>query len=160
MLHAADLRKFTVRVTIFFGHPKARLLYGRDPMMQGRNRESIYKAGAGVNRAVQTSLSLELNSAVSCCRLNDLDQTVRHRVCSIFVLRQESIRDLGKPGRDQSSIRAPRPIRTTSFCSGARPEQTGGPIRRSATRIRARFPPGTPRVSTSEPELVVINLVS
>ncbi len=24
MLHAADLRKFTVRVTIFFGHPKAR----------------------------------------------------------------------------------------------------------------------------------------
>jgi hypothetical protein len=53
-----------------------------------------------------------------------------------------------------------RPMRTTSFYSGARPEQTGGPIRRSATRIRARFPPGTPRVSTSEPELVVINLVS
>jgi len=38
MQHAADFRKFTVRVTIFFGHPEAsgfcfqseRVLYGRD----------------------------------------------------------------------------------------------------------------------------------
>ena len=126
----------------------------------GRNRESIYKAGAGVNCASQTNLSLELNSVVSCCRLNDLDQTVRHRVSSIFVLRQESIRDLANRVAINHLFGHLRPMRTTWFYSGARPEQTGGPIRRSATRIRARFPSGTPRVSTSEPELVVINLVS
>jgi hypothetical protein len=55
--------------------------------MTGKN---IYKAGAGVNSALQTDLSLKLNSAVCCRQVNHLDQTVRHRVSSIFVLPQKS----------------------------------------------------------------------
>jgi ABC-type hemin transport system ATPase subunit len=54
------------------------------PMAYGRNQESIYKAGAGVNCALQTNLSLELNSVSAVAGNNDPDQTVRHRVSVNF----------------------------------------------------------------------------
>lgn len=63
-----------------------------------------------------------------------------------------------QPGRDHSSIRARRLLRTASLCP-AEAGQADGPIRGSARHLLARVLSGTSRVSTSAPELVVIDFL-
>src|SRR6266478_2379277 len=61
------------------------------------------------------------------------------------------------PGRDHSSIRASRPMKTASLGSGARPGPADGPITLTATSYGARGFSGTSRFTTSAPELGVID---
>src|SRR5437879_13863769 len=64
------------------------------------------------------------------------------------------------PGRDHSSIRAWKPMKTASRGSGARPEPADGPITLTATNNGACGFSGTSRFTTSAPELGVIDVFS
>lgn len=96
---------------------------GGNPTFLGRNRESIYEAGATFKIVFAQTKLLNLTAAS-----RRQDEVERHRSTSgqfKIVIRQAD----REPGRDQSSIRALRPMRTTSLCSrreagtGGRPNQ-------------------------------------
>src|SRR6266404_8958880 len=98
---------------------------GGNPAFLGRNRESIYEAGATFKIVFAQTKLLNLTAAS-----RRQDEVERHRSTSgqfKIVIRQAD----REPGRDQSSIRALRPMRTTSLCS-RREAGTGGRLNQKA----------------------------